>query len=303
MNTPWAESAFQQVTNEIKADRLAHALLIQGAAGIGLGGVSESIAAYRLCMQPTDFRCGTCKSCQLLDSNTHPDLMTIDTTGKAEVVKVDQIREAVDFLSQTPQISAWKLVVISEAHRMNHNAANALLKVLEEPPGNSLLLLVTDRPQLLLPTVRSRCRNLSVASPSLSQTRAYCLQNGVDEGQLEALLPLLGRRPMEICGWVKENRLADWQALQQGLEKLVDGDIATAKLTDSLKDISLANVLEWMMKMAATQARKTPGKSASNWLAVYERLSMARQDVERGGNPNRQLLLDECVMRWRAAAT
>lgn len=303
MITPWTEPAFRQVTEEVSAGRLAHALLVQGESGIGIANLGVAIAGYRLCMQPADDRCGACKSCQLLDANTHPDLMTIETTGKAEVVKVDQIREAVGFLSQTPQISAWKLVVVLDAHRMNHNAANALLKVLEEPPGNSLLLLVTERPQLLLPTVRSRCRNLLVTSPNVSQTKVHCLENGVEDTQLEILLPLLGPRPIEICDWVVEKRLADWQALEAGLVKLVAKEMPTAKLTDSLKDVGLTDILEWMMKMAAARARKMPGKQAKTWLAMYERLSAARQDVERGSNPNRQLLLDECLMRWRAAAS
>lgn len=299
---PWIQPAYDQVLNELRAKRLAHAVLVQGDQGVGIEFLAQSIAHLRLCREPLDKACGQCKSCLLMKSGTHPDIKILEPSGAGQVIKVDQIREAVVFLSQTPQISDWKVVWVTEAHRMNHNAANALLKVLEEPPGNSLLILVTDRPQILLPTVRSRCRKLMVPLPSETETRAYCSTEAVSEQQLESLLPILGLRPTKICEWSKEGHLSQWQTLEKGLEQFGQNGITTMALTDSLKDIALSDILAWLMQMAAGRSRSVSGTPVDRaWLSLYDRLAAMHQDAERGTNPNKQLLLDECFLRWKAA--
>ena len=298
---PWIQPAFSQVVAEVRANRLAHALLVEGDKGTGLEMLADAVCRYRLCHQPLEQACGQCKSCQLLEAGTHPDIKVLEPTGAGAVIKVDQVREAVNFLSQTPQISQWKLVWVSSAHRMNINAANALLKVLEEPPGNSLLLIVTDRPQLLIPTVRSRCRKLVLARPTNSETKAYCLEQGVSESQLVELVPMIGSRPITICEWVSGGQHARWKILVEGLERFKENKLSTAKLTDSLKDIDLLDILEWLMQLAASEAKNTESDSRLTWSTLYQWLVKSRQEAERGMNPNRQLLLDECFLRWKAA--
>ena len=299
---PWLQPAFEHLLAEVRANRLAHALLVQGDSGIGIDSLAESFAHYRLCQQPLDQACRQCKSCHLLQAGTHPDIQVIEPSGAADMIKVEQIREAVHFLSQTPQISEWKLVCVSAAHRMNINAANALLKVLEEPPGNSLLILISDRPQLLIPTVRSRCRKLEVARPSEPETRTFCLENGVSERQLGELLTVLGLRPEKIARWVGDEQYQHWKTLLEGLERFKQNHVTVSELTESLKEVNLLDLLEWLMQLVASEAKSLAAKGiSSQCLNLYDWLAGARLGAERGGNPNRQLLLDECFFRWKAA--
>ena len=301
-NMPWLNPAFGQVATEVKANRLAHALLVQGDRGIGIEVLAEELAGYRLCPSPTDRKCRQCKSCQLLAAGSHPDIVEIAPSGAAEMIKVDQIREAVTFLSQTPQIGEWKIVLIRDAHRMNINAANALLKVLEEPPGNSLLLLVTDRPQILIPTIRSRCRLLQVNAPDKAQTIEFCRMNQVPDDDANELCDLLGPKPTLICDWVNEGLREQWSLLHQMLDQFASHQCTAKELTDALGDLKLADLLEWLMRQTHDSVKKAVDNSQRlKWLDMYSWLMSTRSEIERGGNLNRQLLLDECFLRWKGA--
>ena len=300
-NMPWLQPAYDHLVGEVRANRQAHALLVQGDGGIGIQALADTFLHYRLCDQPLENACGQCKSCHLLGAQTHPDIQMVTPSGASDMIKVEQVRAVVNFLSQTPQIAKWKLVCVTAAHRMNVNAANALLKILEEPPGNSLIVLVSDRPQLLIPTVRSRCRNLDVGRPSEAETKAFCLANGVSEEQLTELIPILGLRPVKIASWVQDEQYQQWKLLLDGLDKFKKNDLTASELTELLKDLSLMDILEWLMQLAASRAKlAVVANIHSHWATFYEWLAGRRLNVEHGSNPNRQLLLDECFFRWKA---
>jgi len=256
----WMQSVYDQVSKTIIAGRLPHAISVQGDSGIGIEVLAGAIASTRLCDQvvressvPSAENhnaiqaCGQCKSCELLVAGSHPDIRVLEPSGAANLIKVDQVRDLIGFLAQTPQISQWKIAWINDAHRMNQNAANALLKVLEEPQGDSLIVLSTDRPQTLLPTVRSRCRALNVNPPSESQTLDFCLANGMSNDDIQGLVPVLGCRPQDIVAWTESDTMASWQQLHDGLEQINDGGVTTQALTDALKDVPLSSVLHWLI--------------------------------------------------------
>jgi len=301
LSMPWLQPAFDHLVGEVRGNRQAHALLVHGSSGIGIQTLAEHFLRYRLCSQQLDQACGQCKSCHLLNAATHPDIQRIDPSGTSDIIKVEQVRAAVNFLSQTPQIAKWKLVCVSAAHRMNVNAANALLKVLEEPPGNSLLILVSDRPQLLIPTVRSRCRKLEIARPSESETKTFCLEKGVSHEQFAELRPVLGLQPIKISNWIREEQYTQWKLLLNGLDKFKKNALTASELTESLKGLSLMDILEWLIQLVASETKLVTGANVRvHWSTLYGWLADTRFNVERGGNPNRQLLLDECFFRWKA---
>src|SRR3990167_8575661 len=142
--------------------QLPHALLLVGAQGLGKLALAEAFALNLLCKQPTPDgqACQQCHSCHLVMSKNHPDLIAI--ASQKEIIKIEPIRELVDALTQTPQQGGMRIIIINEAHKMNRAAANALLKTLEEPRPQTLLMLLTDQPALLLPTIRSRCQYLKI---------------------------------------------------------------------------------------------------------------------------------------------
>ena len=157
---PWLQPALDQWHRQLAADRLPHAMIIEGQHGIGKSAMTRAIVAEMLCRQPQPTPCGACQSCRLFSSGHHPDLMPV--SAEKNLIKVADIRSLVQFFTATAHSAPHKVAVIEQADTMNTAAANALLKVLEEPPGGSLLILQTDRIHHLLPTIRSRCIQLKL---------------------------------------------------------------------------------------------------------------------------------------------
>lgn len=138
--------------------RLAHALIMASPERLLSRDIGMKLAKLALCEKPSANACGQCHSCQLFDSNSHPDCMMIEGEGKTETIKVDQIRVLGNFLHETASVSSYRVVLIENSDNMNQQAQNALLKSLEEPGENTLLLLTTTNAHFLLPTIRSRCQ-------------------------------------------------------------------------------------------------------------------------------------------------
>ncbi len=146
---------------------MPHALLLSGQSGVGKAAFSHWLARLLLCQDRTvaDGPCGQCASCVQLNAGSHPDYYEVRPAEDATVIKVDQIRELSGKLSFTSHQGGFQVVVLNPADSMNLNAANSLLKTLEEPSDNTVLILVSERPARLPATVRSRCQQLRIAVP------------------------------------------------------------------------------------------------------------------------------------------
>lgn len=195
---PWQQTQWQHVGQLLNAGRLPHAMLLLGNRGLGKTDFASSLANAVLCQQPAadSQACGGCKSCQLLAAGTHPDLYYIkpaappDSKSKNPVksIRINDIRELCDKLSQTSQYGGYRVAILEQADQLTIPAANSLLKTLEEPGRNSLILLVTARPHRLPVTIRSRCQQLRFSPPGhkiaidwLQQNSDF--QSNVDQSQ------------------------------------------------------------------------------------------------------------------------
>lgn len=162
------EEAISQIRHAVSADRLPHGLILAGSEGVGKGATAGALAAWFLCDQPgPDDACGKCPSCHLIAAGTHPDyhiiyrqLIRLDKKdSKARDLSIDLIRKyLLDPAARKPLQNRGKVFVIEEAETMTRDAANSMLKTLEEPHGRTLILILTDQPHWLLPTIRSRCQ-------------------------------------------------------------------------------------------------------------------------------------------------
>lgn len=221
---PWLESVWQRLL--ATRERPAQALLIAGARGVGKGALAREWARALLCEtpHPSGGACGACAACHWFDAGTHPDyrLVTLqEKTGKegearlATAIEVDQAREAVEFVQLSTYRAGFRVVVVDPADALNIAAANALLKVLEEPPLNTLFVLVSDQPRRLLPTIRSRCTRIDVGLPPLDVAAAWLGGQGVDEA--EELLALAGGTPLAAQRWAESGELDERRMVLEGL--------------------------------------------------------------------------------------
>ena len=194
---PWHREALKRLLAD--RARLPHALLVHGPAGIGKVEFARALAAGVLCESPHDgLACNACPSCHWFSQGNHPDFREIlpeaagdeDDEGEAEakadkakslVIKIDQVRAVADFVSLTTHRAGFRVLLLHPAEALHPNAANALLKTLEEPPAHTLIVLVSAQPARLLPTIVSRCRQVSLHAPP----------------------------PREALGWLREQQVSD----------------------------------------------------------------------------------------------
>ncbi|MEQ8661151.1 MAG: DNA polymerase III subunit delta' [Gammaproteobacteria bacterium] len=175
---PWLAPAWDDLSRRHAAGRLGHAFLVAGRSGLGKRALAQAFAERVLCegadgAPAGSSACGRCRSCLLIASGNHPDLKRVAPEEERKSIGIEQVRELLAFFALTSHYGRHKVVLIEPAEAMTTAAANALLKMLEEPPGNALLVLVSHRPGQLLPTILSRCQKVTIRTPDWTTCRAW----------------------------------------------------------------------------------------------------------------------------------
>jgi DNA polymerase-3 subunit delta' len=151
---------FELTARAALSGTLPPSLIFSGPEGVGKRLAAVALAQVVNCLAPlNEDACGTCTACTRIARSVHPDVLTIES-GESGNIKVDQVREAIERSAYRPFEGRRRVVIIDDAEALVPEAQNALLKTLEEPPAASMFVLVTSRPDVLLPTVRSRCQRL-----------------------------------------------------------------------------------------------------------------------------------------------
>lgn len=314
---PWLGELWQRFARLVDTNRLPHALVIVGPEGVGCDSLARAMAQYLLCAAPHNGRsCGTCKACKLLQVESHPDVYLVHPEEKSSVIKIDQIREMNQFTSNTAQQGGRKVVLIHPAEAMNPNAANALLKNLEEPIGNCLFLLVAQQPALLMATIRSRCTRMEVALPPKEQALEWLARNQIADAEIK--LHAAGGRPLRVVAWLEQDLWGQRTALHGSLMALMEGKTTLAACAKALTSYNiqwvLDQLLQWLQESARGRHMTAPGEVQDALVArlrhgaqprlfgYYEQLLMHKRRLASGANPNPALLLDELLMGLRELA-
>lgn len=190
------------LTASLKREAVAHAYLFYGEQGIGKQTTARQFGKGLLCTAS----CGShsageprpedCPSCRKMDRQVHPDWMEIRPEGS--VIKIGQIRALVDGIFLPPLLGRRKVFLIDDADRLNNEAANALLKTLEEPPPFAVLILVAHRPGLLPDTLHSRCQKIGFTPPSVEEIEAWLIQrDGIPAEEATVRVAVCGGNPGE----------------------------------------------------------------------------------------------------------
>lgn len=195
---PWLHDDWQALATQIAQQRLPHALLLSSPAGYGKRHFAQALAQKLLCQRASEFGCGNCRDCQQFAAASHPDYHVIEAeAGRA--IRIDQIRALQDFIPYSSHAGGYRIVVLVGAEQMNANAANSLLKTLEEPPPGRLLILLSQAPSRLAPTILSRCQQRRLQRPSAALATTWlCEQTdpALDRGAATELLQLARYAPL-----------------------------------------------------------------------------------------------------------
>lgn len=315
---PWQETLWHQYAGR---SQHAHAYLLHGPAGIGKRAFAERLLGLLLCQRPQGQACGQCKGCLLLAAGTHPDHFLLQPEEADKAIRVDQVRELVAFVAQTAQLGGRKVVLIEPVEAMNINASNALLKSLEEPSGDTVMILVSHQPSRLLPTVRSRCVQQACPLPGQAHSQAWLAERLPDEPpeEREVLLALAAGSPL-VALRMHHEKVREMRALVvEGIKKLLKQQQGASQLAESWGNVPLLLLFDWfcdwahrilcyqltedeqglglsdMRKVLQYLAQKSPQAGVmqmQNWLLQH------RQKVLAKANLNRALLLEALLVQW-----
>lgn len=226
---PWLAAPFAAVQAAVAAGRLPQGLLIHDAPGAGGLQLVKRIAQLVFCTAGrAQAPCGDCAGCRRIESGEHPDLLRVapDPESKLQQITVDAIRAACEQLVMTSYEGRGSVAVIHPADAMNANAANSLLKTLEEPRPGLHLILVTQRPSALPATILSRCLRLKVPPPGRPAVLAWLAAQRGGSPDWPAALDAVAGAPLDALeadpALLRQLRDDTWQALQEGVRGRLD---------------------------------------------------------------------------------
>ncbi|MGH8378566.1 MAG: DNA polymerase III subunit delta' [Gammaproteobacteria bacterium] len=316
---PWQKDIWQRAGAWLASGKLPHALMIAGPAGTGKELFAQAFAALALCRHPESGRaCGQCASCHQFRAGTHPDYHYVTIPEDKSGILVDQIRGLAQTLALTSQHGGRKIAVLSPADAMNTNAANSLLKTLEEPSAETLLVLVTARPTRLPATIRSRCQVLRIAAPAID-TAMQWLKSLEARNDWPALLGIAGGGPLMAMQLAQNSLVRERLRFYHMLVELRTGQknplAAAAETSREPLPLVLRLLQSWVMDLivlATLDGMKQPelvnGDALTllqstlkglNLRGLHAYLSRLNEAVVLAATPvNGQLLLENLLMEW-----
>jgi len=307
---PWHAEHWTRLQARRQRDALPHALLLCGAVGLGKRAFARRFVHGLLCSEPLDGdACGHCRSCLLFAAGTHPDVVSLsfgvrkDGVQRSEIV-VDQIRELSARLAMSSQYGGWQVATIDPADAMNPAAANALLKTLEEPAAQTMMILLADAPWRLPQTIRSRCQRIEFHLPATATALEWLQAGQVDDAA--AALAAAGGNPGLAQAWAREGALDRRQEVRKDLAALAAGRGQPLEVVKRWLDNEPAQRL-WFAAQAvadevkARSAERTgPLSSAMDVEALGEWYNAVNRSRESLRGPLRgDLLLLELLAQWR----
>ena len=236
--------------------------MFAGPRDTGKGHFAAAVARLLLCANPGKGKpCGECRACGLCASGNHGDLRLLQPEEKSRVIKIDQVRQVIEFAALTPAFGDRKVVVINPADRLNRNAANSLLKCLEEPAAGTHLLLVCHRLHGVPPTIRSRCQVLRFPVPDRAESLHWLSRETGDEALAEMLLGTVEGSPLLARQLYLEDGGSSFSELTQGLDALRGGQLSAAEAAAVMAELPLEEALlrlraylqRWLRTMSANE--------------------------------------------------
>jgi DNA polymerase-3 subunit delta' len=307
---PWHAEHWARLQTRRQRDALPHALLLCGPVGLGKRAFAQRFVQGLLCAEPQDGEpCGHCRSCLLVVAGTHPDVVSLsfglrkDGVLRSEIV-VDQVRELSARLAMSSQFGGWQVATIDPADAMNPAAANALLKTLEEPSAQTMLILLADAPWRLPQTIRSRCQRIEFQLPAAADALAWLQAEGVRDAAVA--LAAAGGNPGLARAWAQEGALDRRLEVRKDLAALAAGRGQPLEVVKRWLDNEPAQRLWFAAQAVTDEVRARSGNSAGplvsamdiealgHWYGAVNRTRESLRGPLRG-----DLLLLELLAQWR----
>lgn len=245
---PWQQKHWQQLMQAFDSGRFPHALLLTAPAGAGAEAFVETLIVRLLGADESS------RGRALLEAGTHPDRIWLEPEEAGKAIKVDAVRDLIEFVNLTAQYGHYKVAVLAPAEAMNRSAANSLLKTLEEPPPQCVLILISRQPALLPITIRSRCQRLDL-TPEADSTTLEWLRKQTDQSEPAALLSITGGAPLAACELGNEHGLPLRDRLLDDLEALHRPGVDPVSIAAQWGKLEPLKVYQWLYSLTRDLVR------------------------------------------------
>jgi len=302
---PWHQLAWQHIVSLYQSKRIPHALLLNGIYGLDNDVLANKLTKSLLCLNPTEEfeSCNTCHSCQLFSAESHPDHTVLKPEEAGKQIKVDQIRQLKDLQSLMPKVSPAKTVIIQQADHMNTNAFNSLLKLLEEPQDNTILILVASSLHRLPITIKSRCQTITISRPEYALAAKWLQsQSDWNQQEIETVLKLAHGGPVAALD-IGEEGIEQSKQVFRGMAALMRAEANPVQLASQWQAFDLISVLHQLQAMIQTKlASLLDGKEQleshllKHYWAISDCIIHTMKLLSSQNNLNKTLLLEDLMV-------
>ena len=294
---PWLQANWQRIAKN--PDNQHHGVLLVGKSGIGKREFALAFSQWLICdnsssqLEGQTGACGSCQNCRLFLAGNHPDFHVLTTELEAvegrqslisqfsdryqdskerdkkakpsRIISIDQVRQLIQRFSTRAHIANTKVALIQPADHMNVNAANGLLKLLEEPPQGSVLILVSADPGRLPSTIRSRCMNHILSAPDLDASRQWLNQN-FDSEIAELALSISDDGPLNVASMIESGQVDDQKKCILGTAGVAAQRVNPLELASQLSKMNFEQVLIWLQRFVTEVIKIRVASTDSVWL-------------------------------------
>ncbi len=306
---PWQQMQWQQLQHSIVNNTLPHSLLFLGQRGMGKLHFAKQLAKLLLTQESRE-------SAALFNAGNHPDFYCIQPLEDKKIISVSQVRDLQKQLRQTAHISHYQVAIIEPAEAMNIAASNALLKILEEPPQNTIIILVSHQPQRLPITVRSRCQKISFGASHDSKTVEW-LQKQIPQGQdAELLLNLSHGAPLLALNMLDDDLQLQRRSVFKQFCHLLTGSLDPIQVANQWQKYDVWQILSWLQNWLLDIAKIHAGSKLTisnekyqqvmtelaqqmdhqHVFSVMDKLNKLKKQLAQVNQLNVQLLLEDLLI-------
>ena len=298
---PWHKAAWQHFCEQKQKTRLPHAVIITGVDGLGKQALANEMVSALLCSHHDGLGepCGDCQSCQLFQAGNHPDHTLVAPIDTSKYIQIEQIRQLKDKQMLTPNIADWKTVIISPADRMNAYASNSLLKLLEEPQKNTLLLLVSHNSDQLPITILSRCRRVEIVAPDKDVAINWLQKQHINQDAIGALLPLARGAPPKVLAMIEADMLSTMQQIDSDFTLLLQRrahPIAMAKNWQRYDMITVLHYLQLLIKERLIAIKQSNPDDNKRYWHIYDCIVATIKLISSPNNINQTWLVEQFMV-------
>lgn len=325
----WQAKLWQQLWQAREKNRLPHALLFAGVSGLGKLEFANDFSRLLLCkhqykhainvFEELNNECD-CHSCCLSFGQTHPNILWIKPEKLGTAIKVDQIRQLTEFVQQSSFQGEYRVVIIERAHAMNASAANAILKILEEPAAHAILILISQHSGFLPRTIVSRCQYFNFQVPSFELAISWITKKlSCSQQEAKLLLNLTNRAPLAAVHLASSSLLSMRKAFFADLSNVGQAFINPLTLAKKMESFDLLSLIDFLLSWTMDLLRLLLGAETHQLINIdfLLQLMKLKQQIKRehclkflnylqkqrkyicvGVNLNKQLLIESLLLHW-----